>query len=82
MEPLLIITNAILLQVSQDTNLIAAGRFYPNGLEAPYVLHHPRVDTNHTIYFTYQSNRYQWTFKTEPGILQTNVSIHTPITSP
>jgi len=79
---LLAITNAVMLAVTQDTNLIAQARVYPNGLENPYIRHYPRIDTNHTISFVYQSNRYQWTFKTEPGVLQTNVEIRTPITSP
>lgn len=79
---LLIITNGVAVFVTEDTNLIAQAKIYPNGIEAPYVLHHPRIDTNHTLHFTYQAQAYKWTFKTEPGTTDTNVVIKTPITTP
>jgi len=78
-DTLLVITNGILVFVEPRTNLIAAGRFYPNGTEAPYVLHHPQPVTNHTLVWMYQSNRYEHLFKQEFGPIDTNTVIKTPL---
>lgn len=83
MEPLLAITNAVALLIVPGTNLISAGRFYPNSpTEAPYVLHYPQAQTNHTLVWVYRNVRYEYTFLTEYGSLQTNQALRTPITSP
>jgi len=87
-ETLPALTNGVNVVIERKTNLITVGRFYPNGIEAPYVLHHPQVVSNHTLIWMYKipgedaPKRFESTFYQQFGPIETNIFIKTPITSP
>jgi len=82
------ITNGVNVVIEAKTNLISVGKFYPNGIEPPYILHHPQVVSNHTLIWMYRipggssPQRFEHTFYQQFGPIDTNVLIKTPITSP